>query len=153
MVIYEMHVKGFTRHPSAGTERPGTFAGVVERIPYLQELGVTAVELLPVQQFDPQSATQRNPFSGEPLINYWGYEPIGFFAPHRDYGGPGWEHSPVTEFRQMVKALHRAGIEVILDVVFNHTAEGTPAGRRSAFAGWRTGPITCSTTTVGLSQL
>jgi glycogen operon protein len=135
MVIYEMHVRGFTRHPSSGAACPGTFAGVIEKIPYLQELGVTAVELLPVQQFDPQSVSRRNPFTGEQLVNYWGYEPIGFFAPHQGYSCKGKYRCAVEEFRQMVKALHQAKIEVILDVVFNHTAEGGARGPTISFRG------------------
>lgn len=129
-VIYELHVGGFTRDPSSGLppERRGTYAGLIEKIPYLDELGITAVELLPVQQFDPQDAP-------EGLVNYWGYSPIAFFAPHRDYSSRRDPLGPVDEFRDMVKALHRAGIEVILDVVFNHTAEGDHTGPTLAFRG------------------
>ena len=135
MVIYEMHVRGFTQHPSSDALRPGTFSGVVEKIPYLKDLGVTAVELLPVQQFDPQTVSRRNPETGEQLTNYWGYEPIGFFAPHQGYHSDGRYRCAVDEFRHMVKALHRAGIEVILDVVFNHTAEGDAGGPTISFRG------------------
>jgi len=122
-IIYEMHVRGFTRHRSSGvSERArGTYAGVIEKIPYLRELGITAVELLPVFQFDAQDAPPG-------LVNYWGYAPISFFAPHRGYSSRQDPLGPVDEFRDMVKALHRAGIEVILDVVFNHTAEGDHRG-------------------------
>ncbi len=122
-VIYEMHVRGFTRHPSSGVapRRRGTYAGLIEKIPYLQDLGIKAVELMPVQQFDPQDA----PY---PMPNYWGYSPVSFFAPHRDYSSRRDALGPVDEFRDMVKALHRAGIEVILDVVFNHTNEGNHNG-------------------------
>ncbi len=122
-VIYEMHVAGFTRHPSSGIDPAirGTYAGLIEKIPYLQELGVTAVELLPVQQFDEQDVYP-------PLKNYWGYNPVVFFAPHRGYSSDQSHLGPVKEFKDMVKALHRAGIEVILDVVFNHTAEGDHYG-------------------------
>jgi glycogen operon protein len=118
-VIYELHVRGFTRHPSSGVaaNRAGTYAGLIEKIPYLQDLGVTAVELLPVFQFDPEHAPPG-------LSNYWGYSPVSFFAPHRGYSARRDPLGPMDEFRDMVKALHRAGIEVILDVVFNHTAEG-----------------------------
>jgi isoamylase len=117
-IIYEMHVRGFTRHPSSGVEEQvrGTYAGLVGKIPYLQALGVTAVELLPVFQFDAQACPPG-------LVNYWGYQPVSFFAPHRAYSSRQEPLGPVDEFRDMVKALHRAGIEVILDVVFNHTAE------------------------------
>ncbi|MCW5881784.1 MAG: glycogen debranching protein GlgX [Anaerolineae bacterium] len=122
-IIYEMHVRGFTRHPNSGVtpERAGTYAGLIEKIPHLQELGVTAVELMPVHQFDPQAAPNNLP-------NYWGYQPIAFFAPHHDYSSHRDPLGPVTEFRDMVKALHRAGIEVILDVVYNHTAEDNQNG-------------------------
>jgi len=122
-VIYELHVGGFTKHPSSGlrAEWRGTYRGLVEKIPYLKALGVTAVELLPVQQFD----TQDTP-SGLP--NYWGYAPVGFFAPHTDYGVSDDPLEVLDEFRDMVKALHREGIEVILDVVFNHTAENDLEG-------------------------
>jgi isoamylase len=121
-VIYEMHVRGFTRHPSSGVAAPkrGTYAGVVEKIPYLRDLGITAVELLPVFQFDPQSAPNG--------VNYWGYQPVSFFAPHHAYASVTDPLGILDEFRDMVKALHRAGIEVILDVVFNHTAEGGQDG-------------------------
>ena len=135
-VIYEMHVRGFTRHPSSGVDAPGTFAGVIAKIPYLQSLGITAVELLPVQQFDEQDVPPPTSEQVSPSRkNYWGYNPVNFFAPHRGYcsrQGCGW---PVREFRDMVKALHRAGIEVILDVVFNHTAEGGADGPTICFRG------------------
>ena len=122
-IIYEMHVRGFTRHPTSGLsdELRGTYAGLIEKIPYLQQLGITAVELLPVFQFDAQDAP-----SGQ--INYWGYAPVGFFAPHKAYSSRQDRLGAVDEFRDMVKALHRAGIEVILDVVYNHTAEGDHRG-------------------------
>ena len=129
-IIYEMHVRGFTRHPGSGvTEaRRGTYAGVIDKIPYLQELGVTAVELLPVFQFDPQDAPQGR-------VNYWGYSPVSFFAPHQAYSSRTEPLGALDEFRDMVKALHRAGIEVILDVVFNHTAEGNEKGPTLCFRG------------------
>jgi len=129
-IIYEMHVRGFTRHPNSGVseQKRGTYAGVVEKIPYLQQLGITAVELLPVFQFDAWDA---------PLgqVNYWGYAPISFFAPHHGYSSGQDPLAPIDEFRDMVKALHRAGIEVILDVVFNHTAEGDHRGPTLSFRG------------------
>lgn len=117
-IIYEMHVGGFTRHPSSGVsdQTRGTYAGLIDKIPYLQALGITAVELLPVFQFDAQACPPG-------VVNYWGYQPVSFFSPHRAYSSRQEVLGPVSEFRQMVKALHRAGIEVILDVVFNHTAE------------------------------
>jgi glycogen operon protein len=129
-VIYEMHVGGFTRHPNSGLpeQKRGTYAGLIEKIPYLKELGITAVELMPVQQFDTQDAPPG-------LTNYWGYSPIAFFAPHREYSSCRDPLGPVKEFRDMVKALHRAGIEVILDVVFNHTAEGHDEGPTFCFKG------------------
>ncbi len=132
-VTYEMHVAGFTKHSSSGVKNPGTYRGVIEKIPYLQELGITAVELLPIYQFDPQDVTGVNPVTGEPLSNFWGYTPIGFFAPHQGYATQAG--TQVNEFRDMVKALHRAGIEVILDVVFNHTAEGKEDGPTICYRG------------------
>ncbi len=130
-VIYEMHVRGFTRHPSSGVGDPlkGTYRGLIEKIPYLQELGITAVELLPVFQFDPQDAPPGR-------TNYWGYAPVSFFAPHHAYSSSPDPLGPVNEFRDMVKALHKAGIEVILDVVFNHTAEGNENGPTFSFRGF-----------------
>jgi glycogen operon protein len=129
-IIYEMHVRGFTRNPNSGVseQKRGTYAGLIEKIPYLQELGVTAVELLPIFQFDP--------FDCPPgKVNYWGYAPISFFSPHQAYSSRQDPLGPIDEFRDMVKALHRAGIEVILDVVFNHTAEGNHCGPTLCFRG------------------
>jgi isoamylase len=129
-IIYEMHVRGFTAHPSSGlaeTKR-GTYAGVIEKIPYLRELGISAVELLPVFQFDTQDAPAEK-------TNYWGYSPVSFFAPHQAYSSRRDSIGAVDEFRDMVKALHRAGIEVILDVVFNHTAENAHDGPTQCFRG------------------
>jgi glycogen operon protein len=122
-VIYEMHVAGFTRHPSSWVSvgRQGTYAGLIEKIPYLQDLGITAVELMPVFQFDHQDCPPG-------LVNYWGYSPVSFFAPHAGYSSRRDPLGPVHEFRDLVKALHRAGIELILDVVYNHTAEGDHRG-------------------------
>lgn len=129
-IIYEMHVRGFTRHPSSGIgeKTRGTYAGLIEKIPYLRNLGITAVELLPVFQFDAMDSPPGK-------INYWGYSPISFFAPHQAYSSNQDSLGPIDEFRDMVKALHRAGIEVILDVVFNHTAEGNHAGPTLCFRG------------------
>ena len=130
-VIYEMHVRGFTRHPNSGVspERRGTYAGLIEKIPYLRGLGVTAVELLPVFQYDPQDCPPG-------LVNYWGYSPVSFFAPHAGYSSRRHDPlGPLDEVRDMVKALHRAGIEVILDVVYNHTAEGNHMGPTLCFRG------------------
>jgi isoamylase len=129
-IIYELHVDAFTRHPSSNIalEKQGTFAGLIEKIPYLQQLGVTAVELLPIHQFDEQDARLN-------LKNYWGYSTISFFAPHSRYSSQSSPMGVLDEFRDMVKALHRAGIEVILDVVFNHTAEGSQEGPTLSFKG------------------
>jgi isoamylase len=129
-IIYEMHVRGFTAHPSSGVaeSKRGTYAGVVEMIPYLRQLGITAVELLPVFQFDVQDAPRGR-------TNYWGYSPVAFFAPHQGYSSRREPQGAADEFRDMVKALHRAGIEVILDVVFNHTAEGGHDGPTQCFRG------------------
>ena len=122
-IVYEMHVNGFTRNPNSGVggKTRGTYRGLTEKIPYLQELGITAVELLPVFQFDAQDCPPG-------VVNYWGYQPVSFFAPHQAYSSRHDPLGPVDEFRDMVKALHRAGIEVILDVVFNHTTEGDRNG-------------------------
>jgi len=129
-IIYEMHVRGFTRHSSSGIaeEKRGTYAGLVEKIPYLQNLGITAVELMPVFQFDPQDAPPGR-------VNYWGYSPVSFFAPHHAYSSRKDPLGVIDEFRGMVKALHRAGIEVIIDVVFNHTSEGDHTGPTLNFRG------------------
>jgi isoamylase len=129
-VIYEMHVRGFTRHPNsgAGERTRGTYAGLIEKIPYLKDLGVTAVELLPVHAFDPHAAPAG-------LVNYWGYQTVSYFAPHPQYSSRRDPLGPVDEFRDMVKALHRAGIEVILDVVYNHTAEGNHDGPTLCYRG------------------
>jgi glycogen operon protein len=129
-IIYELHVGGFTRHPSSELppEKRGTYAGLIEKIPYFQDLGITAVELLPIHHFDPQDAPPG-------LKNYWGYSTVGFFAPHRGYSSRRDRLGAVDEFRDMVKALHCAGIEVILDVVFNHTAEGNETGPTLSWRG------------------
>jgi glycogen operon protein len=129
-IIYEMHLAGFTRHPNSGVAegRRGTYAGLIEKVPYLQQLGITAVELLPVFAFDSQDCPPGR-------VNYWGYAPVSFFAPHQAFSSRQDPLGPVDEFRDMVKALHRAGIEVILDVVFNHTAEGDHRGPTFCFRG------------------
>lgn len=130
-IVYEMHVRGFTRHPNSGVHEDirGTYAGLIEKLPYLRDLGITAVELLPVFQFDAQDCPKG-------LTNYWGYAPVSFFAPHQAYSSRQDPLGPTDEFRDMVKALHRAGIEVILDVVFNHTAEGGHDGPTLSFRGF-----------------
>lgn len=134
-IIYELHVRGFTRHRSSGVSHPGTYAGIIEKIPYLQKLGITAVELMPIAEFNENENTLTDPTSGEPLKNYWGYSPLAFFAPKAAYAVNGRHGNQVHEFKEMVKALHRAGIEVILDVVFNHTAEGGANGPVISFRG------------------
>jgi glycogen operon protein len=130
-VIYEMHVRGFTKGPSSGVAHPGTYLGVIEKIPYLKSLGVTAVELMPVHEFPMEEPTGAKSARG----NYWGYDPMAFFAPHRGYAAGTEPGCQVREFKEMVRALHAAGIEVILDVVFNHTAEGNELGPTFSFKG------------------
>ncbi|MEQ1587578.1 MAG: glycogen debranching protein GlgX [Cyclobacteriaceae bacterium] len=129
-LIYEMHVAGFTKSPTSTVvdSKRGTFAGLIEKIPYLADLGITAVELLPVFQFDKQDCPRG-------MVNYWGYSPVSFFAPHQGYSTSENPLVVLDEFRDMVKALHKAGIEVILDVVFNHTAEGGNSGPTFSFRG------------------
>ena len=130
-VIYEMHVRGFTHDKTSRVRHPGTYLGVIEKIPYLQSLGVTAVELMPVHEFPIRDVTGQQP----ERPNYWGYDPLACFYPHR---GDAFSETPgaqVVEFKQMVKALHQAGIEVILDVVFNHTCEGNENGPVLSFKG------------------
>jgi isoamylase len=134
-VIYELHVRGFTRHPSAGVRFPGTYRGLIEKIPYLQDLGITTVELLPVYEFDENDNPNVDPRSGERLKNFWGYSPIAFFAPKAAYAADGRNGQQVAEFKALVRELHRAGLEVFLDVVFNHTGEGQDPRRTSSFRG------------------
>jgi glycogen operon protein len=131
-VIYELHVRGFTRHTSSDVQHPGTFLGLCEKIPYLKELGVTAVELMPVLEFDELDQTHKNP-GGELLKNYWGYSPLSFFAPKAAYAAKAGQQ--VRDFKEMVKRFHRASIEVILDVVYNHTCEGNEHGPTVSFRG------------------
>jgi isoamylase len=130
-IIYEAHVRGFTANPNSGvaTEKRGTYAGLIEKIPYLKDLGITAIELLPIFQFDEQDAPKG-------FKNYWGYSPVSFFGVHCGYSSRKDLLGPVDEFRDMVKALHRAGIEIILDVVYNHTAEGNEDGPTLSFKGF-----------------
>jgi glycogen operon protein len=134
-VIYETHVRSFTIHPSSGVEHPGTFRGLMEKIPYLKELGVTAVELMPVHEFNECQTPGINPQTGKALRNYWGYDPVAFFAPKASYSSTGGVGQQKLEFKEMVQAFHGAGIEVILDVVFNHTAEGDELGPTLCFRG------------------
>ena len=134
-VIYEVHVRGFTIHPKSGVDHPGTYRGLTEKIPYLRTLGVTAVELMSVQEFNETSVTRSNPQTLQPLRNYWGYDPVAFFAPKASYSSSGGLGQQKLEFKEMVRAFHQAGIEVILDVVFNHTAEGDELGPTLCFRG------------------
>jgi isoamylase len=149
MIIYELHVGGFTRHPSSGVRHPGTFAGLVEKIPYLKDLGITHVELMPVMAFDEQDVPEGVWEAG--LRNYWGYSTHSFFSPHPGYCVTPERGSHRREFRDMVKALHRAGIGVILDVVFNHTCEGNGAARPCHSRGSATRPSTAWTSSTRAS--
>jgi glycogen operon protein len=135
LVIYELHVRGFTRHSSSAVAAPGTYAGLVEKIPYLTGLGVNCVELMPVFEFSELDNPRAEPESGRRLYNYWGYNPAGFFAPKASYAETGADGLQVDEFKNMIKQFHRAGIEVVLDVVFNHTAEGNEQGPLISFRG------------------
>jgi isoamylase len=134
MIIYELHVGGFTRHPSSGVAYPGSFSGIIESIPYLQSLGITHVELMPVMAFDEQDVPSQVDEHG--LSNYWGYSTHSFFSPHPGYCVDPDRGTHRREFRDMVKALHKGGIGVILDVVFNHTAEGGEGGPHINFRGF-----------------
>jgi isoamylase len=134
-IIYEAHVRSFTVHSSSGVAHPGTYAGFIEKIPYLKQLGVTAVELLPVNEFEEGDTDRVNPFTGERLLNLWGYQPTAFYAPNTAYSSKRADGEQVREFKQLVRALHQAGIEVILDMVFNHTAEGDENGPTWSFRG------------------
>jgi isoamylase len=127
-VIYETHVRGFTIDPTSGVAYPGTFRSLIEKIPYLKDLGVTAIELMPISEFNENEMARLNPITAENLTNYWGYNPVAMFAPKQSYSTGGAAGYQTFEFREMVKALHRAGIEVILDIVLNHTAEGDELG-------------------------
>lgn len=133
LVIYEAHVRGFTRDPSSDTGCPGTFLGMIEKIPHLKKLGVNAIELLPVHEFNEMEMPRVNPETGERLVNYWGYSTVNFFSPMRRFSA---SPDAINEFRTMVREMHRNGIEVILDVVFNHTAEGNELGPTLSFRGF-----------------
>ena len=136
LVIYEMHVRGFTRHSSSEAKFPGTFAGIRQKIPYLKELGVNCVELLPIYEFDEFEGSSLDPATGEQRVgNYWGYSTVGFFAPKAAFAATGKMGMQVDEFKALVKEFHRHGIEVMLDVVFNHTAEGNEHGPSISFRG------------------
>ena len=133
LVIYEMHVRSFTRHESSGIKYKGTYAGIIEKIPYLKKLGVNCVELMPVFEFD-EFENDRE-VNGNVLVNYWGYSTVGFFAPKAGYAASAPFGMEADELKNMVRQLHKNGIEVILDVVFNHTAEGNENGRYISFRG------------------
>lgn len=134
-VIYETHVRGLTRHPSAAVTHPGTYRGLIEKLPYLKDLGISAIELMPVQEFNPNEIRRLNPLTGERLKNYWGYNPVAFFAPKASYAASGGGGQQILELKEMVRACHRASLEVILDVVFNHTAEGNELGPTLSYRG------------------
>jgi len=134
-VLYETHVKGLTRRDNSGAAHPGTYKGVTEKIPFFKDLGVTSLELLPIQEFNEGEIDKRNPKTGEPLTQYWGYSSVAFFAPKGSYAVSAEPGAQVREFKEMVRGLHKAGIEVILDVVFNHTAEGNERGPTFSFRG------------------
>jgi glycogen operon protein len=135
LVIYEAHVRGFTRSESSDVVFPGTFAGLREKIPYLKELGINCLELLPIFQFDELDNSRQDPNTGERLFNYWGYNTVAFNAPHAGFAATASMGTHADEFRTLVKALHKSGIEVMLDVVFNHTAEGNEQGPTLSFRG------------------
>ncbi len=134
-IIYEVHVRGFTIHPQSGVDHPGTYRGLMAKIPYLKTLGITAVELMPVQEFSDAAMASCNPLTNQPLRNFWGYDPVVFLAPKASYSSSGGLGHQKLEFKEMVQAFHRADIEVILDVVFNHTAEGNELGPTLSFRG------------------
>jgi glycogen operon protein len=134
-VIYEAHVRAMTRDPSSGTAAPGSYKALEEKIPYLKDLGVTALELLPIHEFNPRENTKTNPETGEPLTNFWGYSTVSFFSPAAWFASDGDGRTAVREFKDLVKACHRQGLEVILDVVYNHTAEGNEYGPTVSFRG------------------
>ncbi len=124
LIIYEMHVRGFTQHPNSQASAPGTFLGIIEKIPYLKKLGVNAIELMPIFEWDESYSRHINPKTGQYLPNYWGYDSLHFFAPMARFASGASFEAPLLEFKQMVRELHKNGIEVLLDVVYNHTGEG-----------------------------
>ena len=134
LIIYEMHVRGFTQHESSGVLHPGTFAGLMEKIPYLKELGITAVELMPIFEFDETMAKRE--VNGRTLLDYWGYNTVSFFSPNTSYAAEKEFNREGAELKELIRELHRNGIEVILDVVFNHTAEGNENGPFFSFKGF-----------------
>ena len=134
LVIYEMHVRGYTKHESSGVSCPGTFSGIMEKIPYLKELGVNAVELMPVFEFDEMKDCRE--VDGKQLLDYWGYNTVSFFAPNTSYAGSVEYNREGNELKNLIKTLHENGIECFLDVVFNHTAEGDDRGPSFSFKGF-----------------
>lgn len=135
LTIYEMHVRGFTQHSSSTVQHPGTYLGIIEKIPYLRYLGVNAIELMPIHEFNEKEAVQLNPSTKQRLYNYFGYSTVNFFAPMNRYASRSEQDQAILEFKTMVKELHKNGIEVILDVVFNHTFEGNEKGPTLSFRG------------------
>jgi glycogen operon protein len=135
LVVYETHVRSFTQSPTSDVKHPGTYAALVEKIPYLKDLGVNAIELMPIYEFDEFENSRIHPETGEQLYNFWGYSTVGFFAPKAGFAATGRFGMQIDEFKQLVKSFHKAGIEVILDVVFNHTAEGNDRGPTLSFKG------------------
>lgn len=135
LIVYEGHVRGFTQHESSGVKNKGTFAGIREKIPYLLDLGINCLELMPIYEFDEYEHSKTNPETGELLINYWGYSTLNFFAPKSGYAATGKFGMQVDELKTLIKDLHKNGIEVLLDVVFNHTAEGDHRGPTISFKG------------------
>ncbi len=135
-ILNEAHLKGMTRSPSSGVAHPGTYRGIIEKIPYFRELGITSIEFLPLQEFDEYENMNVNPRTGERLYNYWGYSTIAFFAPKTSYSSDRSPGGSVAEFKEMVRELHKNGIEIILDIVFNHTAEGNEHGVTMSFRGF-----------------
>ena len=134
-VLYETHVKGLTMHSNSGVSAPGTYKGVIEKIPFFKDLGVTSLEFLPIQEFYENELVTSNPVTGKPLVNYWGYSTVAFFSPKGSYAHDRRPGAQVREFKEMVRELHKAGLEVILDIVFNHTAEGSELGPTISFRG------------------
>ena len=134
-VLYETHVRGLTKAPGSNVQHPGTFSGVIEKIPYFKDLGITSLEFLPIQEFNERELFSKHPKTGESLVNYWGYSTVAFFAPKGSYAADRSPGGQVREFKEMVRELHKAGIEVILDIVFNHTAEGNEKGPTISFRG------------------
>ena len=135
LTIYEMHVKGFTSHPSSEVKNAGTFSGIRNKIPYFKSLGVNCIELMPIYEFDEWENSRKNPETGELLVNYWGYSTVNFFSPKAGYAATGKFGMQVDELKTLIKELHKNGIEVFLDVVFNHTAEGDHRGHTISFRG------------------